>query len=326
MGNAPRGPAGGSLSARRVRELVDEICEIDRARLELSPADREFVTLSAEATQRADAIRWGFEPRAGDDVAGATLVKPIDGANGAWLSRRSGGAQSVTRVFPTARLEEVAALDFFVDGIRAMRLLRRPDLGTPDIIPVSRVDESLLAWSMPLLRGGDIGHGQHRFWRPRQRLDFLGALVEAVAHVHSKGYVHGSLRPGNVLVQRSNLPLLTDFGAPRPGRGDRRGGAAFIAPELRPQGSVPTPRGDVYALGKLVCMVLCGLVAGPKLHSGIAAVGAHKLPRKLRDVITRATADDPAQRFGSASEMLGALKAGSGRWATLRLSQTGPLP
>jgi len=288
-------------------------------------ADREHVTYTAEVRQQADAIRWAFLPRPGDEVAGTCLLRPIEGAQGAWLAHRNhDGATCVTRVFPIDRLEEPDALNRFVIGLRTMRLLHRAAVPSSRVIGVQRVDESLLAFSMPLIRGGDLGRSPHRFWRPRKRLDFLSSLVEAVAHVHGAGQVHGALRPSNVLLPRSGSPMLSDFGAP--GAADQVSRWVFAPPELRVPGRAPTPQGDVFALGQVVCMVLCGLAPGPTLVSDIAAVNVLKLPRKLKEVVQRSTSPDVAVRYQTAGEMLARLRAGSGRWAAVKLSQAGLEP
>ena len=50
-------------------------------------------------------------------------------------------------------------------------------------------------------RGQAGTRGAHRSWDLAQQQLVLSALVEALCHVHSKGWVHGDVKPGNVLIR-----------------------------------------------------------------------------------------------------------------------------
>jgi serine/threonine protein kinase len=86
--------------------------------------------------------------------------------------------------------------------------------------------------------------------------------------------------------------LLADFG---PAAGEGCGGAAgFTAPEVE-RGEAPSRRSDVWSLG-----AVCRAALGAGELRGIA-------PTTLVVVLAVALAADPADRFGSASEMVDAL-------------------
>jgi formylglycine-generating enzyme required for sulfatase activity len=113
-------------------------------------------------------------------------------------------------------------------------------------------------------------------------------LLEAVAHAHQRGVVHGDLKPANVLVDSTASPVrvaLTDFGqgssqvldleaslrsAERDELEDGVSTLPYLAPE-RLAGGPATAAADVYALGVLLFEVLTGrLPIGLELPSELA--------------------------------------------------------
>ncbi|KAF2245859.1 kinase-like protein [Trematosphaeria pertusa] len=54
---------------------------------------------------------------------------------------------------------------------------------------------------------------------------FMQALESAIRHLHSLGWAHNDLNPGNVLVNKAGMPVLVDFGSARDRRqtGDQPG-------------------------------------------------------------------------------------------------------
>lgn len=105
-------------------------------------------------------------------------------------------------------------------------------------------------------------------------LHVIYSMIQAVAFVHSQGYVHGDLKPRNWLWDaESMLPRLIDFetAADDGGSGDNAARLqsttaapdmlrtwAYTAPELREAGPlmVKTKESDIYALGRSILEVL----------------------------------------------------------------------
>lgn len=137
-------------------------------------------------------------------------------------------------------------------------------------------------------------------------------LLEALHHAHELrddqgrllGLVHRDVSPANVLVSTSGDVKLVDFGVAKlPGHSltrpfEVKGNEAYMAPEQR--GGEPVDRrADLYAVGVLLHELITGERA--KIGHPLAVDGA------LADVIARAMAIDPAERFATARDMLAAL-------------------
>jgi eukaryotic-like serine/threonine-protein kinase len=105
---------------------------------------------------------------------------------------------------------------------------------------------------------------------PRRVAFLLGELAAALSAVHAAGFVHGDLKPTNVMVgfpasgeRRAPVVKLLDFGlarhagAPPTEPGRVVGTPAFIAPEVI-VGEEADHASDVYALGVVAFQLLTG--------------------------------------------------------------------
>lgn len=165
---------------------------------------------------------------------------------------------------------------------------------------------------------------------PPNRIEELARrLLAALSHVHASGLVHRDLKPGNVLVGRSNGALgrvkLTDFGLAAPA-GIRREPGRFSGslPYMAPESVLGVPldgRADLYALGILLHLLASGRlpfdardpegVVRWHLECGGAdprARGA-AIPERLARFVARLTARLPSDRPASAADALELLGA-----------------
>ncbi len=150
----------------------------------------------------------------------------------------------------------------------------------------------------------------------------LDGIAAALDYAHAHGVVHGAVKPGNVLFTASGDPILTDFGV---GRTLARVGVAdaipatYASPEQAAGGSV-TVASDIYCLGVLLYEMTTGRVPFQGASS-TAVLEQHRTvppqsPRQFRpdlaepaaQVILRALAKDPAERFASAGELAQAFR------------------
>ena len=164
-----------------------------------------------------------------------------------------------------------------------------------------------------------------------ERLGLLLRVCEAVHYGHSRGVVHCDLKPGNVLVDRRGRPRVIDFGIARLVRGELErertrtgevaGTLAYMSPEqLEARPGAVGVRTDVYALGLLLCELVCGRLPyrfGRSGHRSLAEVlravrelppvlptqRNPRLPRELDWIAARALEKDPRRRYSSAGAL-----------------------
>ncbi len=167
---------------------------------------------------------------------------------------------------------------------------------------------------------------------PREMMEIVAPLCDALAVAHDAGLVHRDVKPSNVILARDDegrlRPVLLDFGLVKlvdqagPGLTSSRsmlGTPAAMAPEQM-RGQPVDARTDVYALGLLIYHMLTGQPAfggAPGVvQSYLQVHGARPRPSNKVDIdpaidepVARALAPDPAARFSGARALYEALHA-----------------
>ena len=198
----------------------------------------------------------------------------------------------------------------------------------PNIVPVHRggQENGVLYLAMRFVPGTNlrrmIDHSPLPFETTGTILTQIAGALDAA---HGRGLVHRDVKPANILISDETAhthAYLTDFGlTKRPGStgsltgtGLWVGTADYVAPE-QIQGHAIDGRADVYSLGCVLYEMLTGQVAYPK-DGDIAKLWAHisnpppqpsatrpDLVPAFDEVVARATAKDPADRYPTAGEM-----------------------
>ncbi len=149
-------------------------------------------------------------------------------------------------------------------------------------------------------------------------------IASAVAYAHDQNVLHGNIKPDNVLLDRTQRPILTDFNIPcfreHP---SGRGGAAspvYLAPEQITVRTLVTPQSDIYALGILLYEIVTGDVPfKAATFSEIAQLQLKATPHppgetnvgidpRVENTIMAALHKEPDQRFKSVRDMLASLE------------------
>lgn len=144
----------------------------------------------------------------------------------------------------------------------------------------------------------------------RRFTDLAPGLVDGVRTVHEAGFLHGDLKPANVLVEASDRVVLLDFGMATDLSHDDRltdttgisGTLAYLPPEAL-EDPRPSVAWDIYALGLLFVEAILGT-------SPYSAVFAQSLPEK-RAGLPRSARDRLARVSSELADCLGAMLAPS---------------
>jgi pSer/pThr/pTyr-binding forkhead associated (FHA) protein/tRNA A-37 threonylcarbamoyl transferase component Bud32 len=169
----------------------------------------------------------------------------------------------------------------------------------------------------------------------REAIDIVGQALGALAYAHNKGYIHRDIKESNILISGTTpnyVAKLTDFGLAKSFTqsgmsgitmaGDMAGTFAYMPPEQIRDFRNVRPTSDIYAIGMTAYSLLAGDTAldlGP--HHDIAGTvkaifegkiiplrqRAAEVPEKVAEVIERALAKDPSDRWQSAAAMRTAL-------------------
>jgi eukaryotic-like serine/threonine-protein kinase len=150
---------------------------------------------------------------------------------------------------------------------------------------------------------------------PEAALLVLKGSLLGLAAAHSLGIVHRDYKPENVLVDPSGQSKLTDFGvAAREGQVASGGTPLYMAPEQW-NGAPASAATDIYAATAVFFECLTGMTpfSGPLARLAVqhaaAAVPADLVDERLRPLITRGLAKDPAARPANAAGFVAELEA-----------------
>src|SRR5438128_1028121 len=205
----------------------------------------------------------------------------------------------------------------------------------PHIVPLHDSGEAdgLLYYVMPFIQGESL----------RDRLEREGMLpvvaavqlarevADALDYAHRQSVVHRDIKPENILIQDGHA-VVADFGIARAisAAGGHRvtatgvavGTPDYMSPEQAQGEEQVDGRSDIYSLGCVLYEMLTGeapfvgttpqevlrkqLVATPGSGGGSGRAARH-IPSALNQVVQKAMAKSPANRYQSASELVAAL-------------------
>ncbi|MGQ0586002.1 MAG: protein kinase domain-containing protein [Gammaproteobacteria bacterium] len=192
-------------------------------------------------------------------------------------------------------------------------------------------------FSMRLLTGGDLRARIQHGLTPVEALAILRELADAFGHAHARGFVHRDVKPENVMFDEQGFPVLTDFGIAKALNAETRmtrtgmtmGTPRYLAPE-QASGKAVDARADLYSLGVILHEMLTGRPPYDAEES-MAVIFKHVtepipvMPTAFttyQPLLEKLMAKSPADRFGSAAELLQAIDALTPRSGTGEVKQS----
>jgi len=161
---------------------------------------------------------------------------------------------------------------------------------------------------------------------PAAALKIVRRISAALDQAHRQGIIHRDLKPGNILFDRYDNAFLSDFGIVKLSKatasltGDSMlGTPAYMSPEQVQGADALDGRSDIYALGAILFAMLSGRppyqadtpmgVALKHITDPVPSLLTQKpnLPPSLENVIQKAMAKEPANRFATASDLTATL-------------------
>ncbi|MDB4933900.1 MAG: Serine/threonine protein kinase [Labilithrix sp.] len=152
-----------------------------------------------------------------------------------------------------------------------------------------------------------------------RKLAWLVDVARALSAAHKAGVIHRDVKPSNVMVSDDGVVKVLDFGLAKPlapvsfrtQQGHVLGTPRYMAPEQLAGAEVDS-RSDQYAFALTSYELLAGkhpggAIAGPEAPPALDEV-VPELPRSVAQVIARAMANEPEDRFASMEDVAVALE------------------
>lgn len=163
---------------------------------------------------------------------------------------------------------------------------------------------------------------EHGAISPRMAAGITMSVLDALECAHNSGYIHRDVKPQNILISTDKTVKLSDFGIAKESVSDAEnyegrdiiGSVHYISPEQANKG-VANEKSDIYSTGIMLYEMLVG---HPPFDGDSAMQVAMQhitgtitppmelnpsVPPALNDVVLKATAKNPEDRYMSAADM-----------------------
>ncbi len=157
--------------------------------------------------------------------------------------------------------------------------------------------------------------------------EIVCATFRALDHAHRRGILHRDIKPGNIIIDSNDQPILMDFGIVKRIEDSKvtQTGVIFGTPQyMSPEqamGMSQSPATDVYALGIITFEMLAGrlpFVASSVYQMLLSHVNQKVpslrdlnplVPAWFEDIVTKMLEKTPEHRYNSANEVVQAIES-----------------
>ncbi len=152
-------------------------------------------------------------------------------------------------------------------------------------------------------------------------IDIMSQITEGMAEAHDSYIIHRDIKPQNIMILDNGVVKITDFGIATALNSTQltqtnsvMGTVHYLPPE-QASGKGATIQSDIYSMGILMYELLCGKlpfrgenaveIALKHLKEPVPSIKEElpNLPQSIENVIIRATAKNPKNRYADAREM-----------------------
>ena len=270
-----------------------------------------------------------FEVADAPQIDGYEILKPLGqgGMGIVWRARQLGTKRDVAlKVMNPSSAWSPVARRLFEREIELASRLDHPHIAR---VYDSGLDRQSYFYAMELVAGEPIDrYALRRDLSPRQAIELMQAVSEAVQYAHRNGIIHRDLKPSNILITPEGEPRVLDFGLAK-AQGDNEGSEnqtctgqfagtlAYMSPEQAAGDREKIDsRSDVYALGVILFELITGQrphdLAGTEFETRRRVVEEDvcrprsvcpTLDGEIESLLLKALAKDPDDRYQSAGEL-----------------------
>lgn len=208
------------------------------------------------------------------------------------------------------------------------------NLRHPNIVQVFDFDiqDDLILMVMEYIEGVDLQSKITSLAKEGKRLPIgqIGSIINDIAkaldYAHSQGMLHRDVKPANILIDKEGKAFLTDFGIAKivtdnklTATGTLIGTPAYMSPE-QGKGDDLSEESDIYSLGIVAFEMLTGQVpfdaqtpigiVHKQITDPIPEISdlVDGVPGPSQEVVNKALAKSPDQRYSTAVDLVVALK------------------
>jgi serine/threonine protein kinase/Flp pilus assembly protein TadD len=302
------------------RRFLDEACagnEVLRERIEslIRQSDQLGSFLEKSPQPEATADVFNLAEKSGTQIGPYKLLQQI-GEGGMGVVYMAEQHEPVKRrvalkiIKPGMDTRQVIAR--FEAERQALSLMDHPNIAK--VLDAGTTESGRPYFVMELVKGQPITqYCDEKHLTPRQRLELLLPVCQAIQHAHQKGIIHRDIKPTNILVaeyDQQAVPKVIDFGVAKAtsqaltektmftGFGQIVGTLEYMSPEQAKVNQLDIDtRSDIYSLGVLMYELLTGSTPFDKTRLRSAAFD------EMLRIIREEEPERPSTRLSSADTL-----------------------
>ncbi|MDQ3820675.1 MAG: serine/threonine protein kinase, partial [Acidobacteriota bacterium] len=240
------------------------------------------------------------------------------------------------KFLPAAVASDLKRLQRFIQEARTVSALNHPNILT--IYEFGQVD-SVRFIATEYVDGVTLrDYIRGRLLKLHEVLDIAAQIAAALNAAHEAGVVHRDIKPENIMIRRDHIVKVLDFGLAKLTMKEAEGvpvdseagtkvlvhtepglvmgTASYMSPE-QSQGSARVDhRTDIWSLGVVLYEMIAGRLPfeGKDIHRQVIAIQeeaspplskfAEGVPARLEEIVEKALAKDPDERYQTAKDLL----------------------
>ncbi len=235
--------------------------------------------------------------------------------------------QAAVKIIDAPFRADTDYIERFEREAQAIAQLRHPNI--VNMYKYGEVDK-LLYIAMEFIEGNNLGQElvvyqeKNKPFPPEKAIKIIQQVCLALDYAHSQGIIHRDIKPPNIMLDKDDHAILTDFGLvllnDRKTQGDAFGSPHYIAPEQAISSANAVPQSDLYAMGVILYEMFTGKLPFDADHPyDLAMMHMSDPPPPPRDlnpnlspeletVILKALAKEPEDRYQTGQELADALE------------------